>query len=294
MLRFVILGLAASILVSATVDADGQSSYVIESKNFRIPSVGLSFNLPNEWTDLGNERVDTMNRLTSQSAPQEKARYVAGLQRDLSFTRRSGYPTYMLIQKFPSKVTARSLLGAFPKLRTQNSLEAAMGDPYLDEKLKMIVVASGGTGEDGPYYTRTYTLPTRTDLVNIYTYFKASAFTNVVPELETAWLWLKMEDSLKLPDRWVTDLRSLMRDRDAKAAAAARTNAPPRSGTIIFAGTEKTNTAAITKTNIAPAAPTGTNTDDLKTTPAAQTNNPPATPQPTNTPGPSSGDALKN
>jgi hypothetical protein len=219
-----------------------------------------------------------MNRLTAQSSPQEKARYVAGLQWDLSFTRRSGYPTYMLVQKFPSKVTAKSLLGAFPKLRTQNSREAAMGDPYLDEKLKMIVVASSGTGEEGPFFTRTYTLPTRTNLVNIYTYFKAAAFTNVVPELETAWLSLKIDDSLRLPDRWVTDLRSLMRDRDAKAAVAAKTNLPPRSGTIIFGRTGKTNAAVMTKTNAASAPQTGTNTDDLKTTPSAQTNSLPAPP----------------
>ena len=257
---------AMLVFCQAAIAAD--APYVIESKNFRFPAVGLSFNMPNEWTDLGNERVDTMNRLTAQRAPQEKARYVAGLQRDLSFTRRSGYPTYMLIQKFPSKVTAESLLGAFPKLRTQNSREAAMGDPYLDEKLKMIVVASSGTGEDGPFFTRTYTLPTRTNLVNIFTYFKAAAFTNVVPELETAWLWLKIDDSLKLPDRWVTDLRLLMRDRDYKAAAAAKTNTTPRSGKIIFFGT-------------------GTNTDSLKTTPAAQTNSLPAAPPPTNTPAPS-------
>jgi hypothetical protein len=244
--------LATLVFCQVVIAAD--APYVLESKNFRIPAVGLSFNLPVEWTDLGNERVDTMNRLTAQRAPQEKARYVAGLQRDLSFTRRSGYPTYMLIQKFPSKVTAKSLIGAFPKLRLQNSREAAAGDPYLDEKLKMIVVASSGTGEDGLYFTRTYTLPTRTNLVNIYTYFKASAFTNVVPELETTWLLLKVDDSLKMPERWVTDLRSLMRDRDAKAAVATKTNLAPRPGRIIFLGTDTNSTPAV-KTN-APAAPT--------------------------------------
>ena len=250
---------ATLLLCLVAICAKAQSSYVIESKNFRIPAIGLAFNLPNEWTDLGKERIDTMNRLTTERTPRERARYVAGLQRDLSFTRRSGYPTYMLIQKYPSRVSSKSLLTAFPKLRKQGTKEAALGDPYLDEKLRMVVVASSGTGEDGPFVTRTYTIPTRTNLVNIYTYCRMASASNVIPEIEGALLSIKIDDSLKLPERWVEDLKSLMRDLDFKAKPPVRTNTPPavRTGT---------NTPA---SNGAP---------DVKTTPAAQTNTPPAAP----------------
>src|SRR5262249_10080697 len=96
--RWHLIQFSALITIQVANGADS-SPYVIESKNFRIPAIGLSFNLPVEWTDLGKERIDTMNRLTAEQNPREKARYVAGLQRNLSFTRRSGYPTYMLIQR---------------------------------------------------------------------------------------------------------------------------------------------------------------------------------------------------
>jgi hypothetical protein len=221
------LKFAVLILLHAAIGAPAQSAYVIESKNFRVPDLGLSFNLPKEWTDLGKERIDTMNRLTKERMPQEKGRYVAGLERDVSYSRRSGYPTYILIQKYPSKVSAKSLLAAFPKLRKQDSREAALGDPYLDEKLKVVVAASIGTGEDGPFTTRTYTVPTKTNLVNIYAYCKVGSATNVIPEVENALLSLKLDEPLKLPERWVDDLKSLMRQRDFKATPAARTNSPP-------------------------------------------------------------------
>jgi hypothetical protein len=215
------------ILLQVAIGQAAQPAYVIESKNFRIPDLGLSLNLPKEWTDLGNEQIDTMNRLTREKTPREKARYVAGLQRDLSFSRRAGYPTYLLIQKFPSKVTAKSLRSAFPKLRKQASREAALGDPYLDEKLKMIVVAASGIGENGPFTTRTYTLPTKTELVTIYAYCRTAAATNVIPELESALLSIKLDEPLKLPDRWVEDLKWLMREPDVKTKPAAQTNTPP-------------------------------------------------------------------
>ena len=157
---------------------------------------------------------------------------------------------------FPSRVSAKSLLSAFPKVRKQNSRDAALGDPYLDEKLRMVVVASGGIGDEGPFTTRTYTIPTRTNLVNIYAYCKAASTTNVIPELESSLLSIKIDDPLKLPERWVEDLKSLMRDRDFKATLAVRTNAPPTTRS-------RTNAAAA---------------DMLKTTPAAQTNSPPAAP----------------
>ena len=269
--------IAVLILLHTAIGAPAQPAYVIESKNFRVPDLGLAFNLPKEWTDLGKERIDTMNRLTRERTPQEKGRYVAGLERDLSYSRRSGYPTYIFIQKYPSKVSAKSLLAAFPKLRKQGSREAALGDPYLDEKLRVVVAASVGTGEEGPFTTRTYTVPTKTNLVNIYAYCKVASATTVIPELESALLSLKIDEPLKLPDKWVEDLKSLMRVRDFKATPVARTNTPA---------------ATLPATNSpAPSGTPGTNEqkDEFKTTPAGQTNTPPAAPPGTNTPAPSGG-----
>jgi hypothetical protein len=196
----------------------------------------------------------------------------------LSYSRRSGYPTYIFIQKYPSKVSAKSLLAAFPKLRKQGSREAALGDPYLDEKLRVVVAASVGTGEEGPFTTRTYTVPTKTNLVNIYAYCKVASATTVIPELESALLSLKIDEPLKLPDKWVEDLKSLMRVRDFKATPVARTNAPaaapPGTNTPASGGTAET---------------IDEQKDGLKTTPAGQTNTPPAAPPGTNTPAPSGG-----
>ena len=218
---------AALAVFLAVISAAAQPAYVIESKNFRIPELGLSINLPKEWTDLGKERIDTMNRLTKEKAPRDKSRYVAGLQRDLSFSRRNGYPTYLLIQKLPSKVTAKSLRSAFPKLRKQSAKPAAPGDAYLDETLKVIVVASGGTGEEGPFITRTYTIPMKTNLVNIYAYCRAASASNFIPELASALLSIKIDDALKPPDHWVEDLKWSLRDPEIKITPAPKTNALP-------------------------------------------------------------------
>src|SRR5436305_1643520 len=43
------------IVASLAMCGGAELSYIIESKNFRVPDVGLSFNLPKEWTDLGKE-----------------------------------------------------------------------------------------------------------------------------------------------------------------------------------------------------------------------------------------------
>jgi hypothetical protein len=308
------------IVASLAMCGGAELSYIIESKNFRVPDVGLSFNLPKEWTDLGKERIDTMNRLTQERSPSEKGRYVAGLERDLSYSHRNGYPTYLFLQKYPSRVSAKSLLAAFPKLRRQGLQEASAGDTYLDEKLHAIVAVSSGTGEDGPFITRTYTVPTKTNLVNIHTYCSRAAATNILPELEASMVSIRIDASLKLPDRWVDDLKSLMRERDAKVAATDRTNAPatPLKGIIIIGNSTnaveahpseaKPQTVSAELTNSPPAAPPPTNTPAAprkgiiiignstnaveahpseakpQTISAEQTNSPPLAPPPTNTP----------
>ena len=151
-----------------------------------------------------------------------------------------------------------------------------MGDTFLDEKLRVIVAVSSGTGEEGPFITRTYTVPTKTNLVNIYTYCSRAAATNILPELEAAMGSIRIDNSLRLADRWVDELKSLMRERDAKVAAASQTNAPaaPRKGTIII-GNSTTNAGV-------EAHPSETKP---QTIPVEQTNSPPA-PPPTNAPAP--------
>lgn len=214
-----------------------QSSEVIESKNFRIPDLGISFNLPKDWTDLGKERIDMMNKIAWEKTSAQKGGYVAGLERNLSYTRRRGYPTYILIQKAPRRSAVKNLLTAFPKLQTtggpgtNKTMQVRTSAPtegYLDEKLRAIVSPFNGVGEDGsPYIGRTYAIPLRTNLLSLHVYCRTAAATNIIPEVESAVMSLKTDDSIKMQDSWVQEFKTLLQKRDAGSSANRSTTSSP-------------------------------------------------------------------
>jgi hypothetical protein len=93
-----------------------------------------------------------------------------------------------------------------------NGVQVAVGNPYFDETLKMVVMPVGGSSLDtGERAGRAYVVPTRQNVVTIGIYCRPEAARRVFAEVERSLATLQLTDAARIPENWVEELKSLLK-----------------------------------------------------------------------------------
>jgi hypothetical protein len=180
--------------------------------------IGVSLELPESWVAQGSQELELLNTEARNRAPGTRFVYVAKFAKE---PQPQGYPTFILVQKTPGRATAEQLMQVFPKIKakTEDSMEQAfadvgataqMQDPYLDEKLGMIVLplSVNVTGMQG--VGRSYIIPMEKNIVSINVYSAPENAAQVFAEVEPCLAGVKLDPNHTLKENWVDSLRNLL------------------------------------------------------------------------------------
>lgn len=180
--------------------------------------IGVSLELPASWVMQGGQELELLNAEARNRAPGTRFVYVAKFAKE---PQPQGYPTFILVQKTPGRATAEQLMQVFPKIKakTEDSMQQAfadvgataqMQDPYLDEKLGMIVLPLSVNIAGMQGAGRSYIIPMEKNLISINVYSAPENATQVFAEVEPYLAAVKLDPNHTLKENWVDSLRNLL------------------------------------------------------------------------------------
>jgi hypothetical protein len=184
-------------------------------QSYEFKDVGLTLKLPALWQPIAASKIASMNQLIGRSGL-EKVFYIGGLIRDPASVQPGQYSTNILIQVRPTDevLTNEKIIDELSKLdqqtvdkelgtvKQETGLQANLKKPYLDPKLKIVVLPlDGQVGTNGVSFVgRGYIIPTKGNVVSINLYCRPEVATQIFAEVEQVLPQLVIAQNVKLPD----------------------------------------------------------------------------------------------
>jgi hypothetical protein len=185
--------------------------------NHEYKDIGLTLRLPAQWQTMPESQIATMNKQLGR-AGMSKTIYLGGLLREPNSIKPSQYATHIFIQstttaealtnnKILEKLSALSQKPAHKRLnilRKKTLTKDGVEKPYLDSKLKIVVLPTSATSGDPklspPFVGRTYMFPIKENLVGIIVYCRPEIADQTFAEVEKYLPKMVVAQNVRLPD----------------------------------------------------------------------------------------------